>query len=229
MIELEEAFKIAEVFQNVNESSFCALKACGKIRKLAKGEQLFMDKEYVPYIYIVISGLAALYKINSMGEKKVIFVFGKGKMLNEAIFQNMTSSINCEILEEAITLYFPKDKLIDIMKEDFELTKAIMDSMAVKVRRLYRQLKNTSNSIRGDKKIAAKLWKLSGDYGVPCKEGVRINMELSITYLADMLGSKRETVSRHLKLLTEKKLVIVKRNEFIIPERDKLMKYFKQP
>lgn len=229
MIGLEEAFKIAEVLQNVNKSSFYDLKACGKIKRISKGEQLFRDKEYVPYIYIVISGLAALYKINSMGEKKVIFVFGKGKMLNEVIFQNMTSSINCEILEEAIILYFPKDRLMDIMKEDFELTKAIMDSMALKVRRLYRQLKNTSNSIRGDKKIAAKLWKLSGDYGVPCKEGVRIDMELSITYLADMLGSKRETVSRHLKLLTEKNLVIVKRNEFIIPEREELRKYFKQP
>lgn len=228
MTGLEETFKIAEVLQNVNENSFEALKACGKIKKIAKGEQLFRDKEYVPYIYIVISGLAALYKINSMGEKKVIFVFGKGKILNEVIFQNMTSSINCEILEEAIILYFPKDRLIDIMKEDFELTKAIMDSMAIKVRRLYRQLKNTSNSIRIDKKIAAKLWKLSGDYGVLCKEGVRIDMELSITYLADMLGSKRETVSRHLKLLTEKNLVIVKRNEFIIPEREELRKYFKQ-
>lgn len=228
MTGLEESFKIAEILQNVNENSFESLKACGKIKKIAKGEQLFRDKEYVPYIYIVISGLAALYKINSMGEKKVIFVFGKGKMLNEVIFQNMTSSINCEILEEAIILYFPKDRLMDIMKEDFELTKAIMDSMALKVRRLYRQLKNTSNSIRGDKKIAAKLWKLSGDYGVPCKEGVRIDMELSITYLADMLGSKRETVSRHLKLLTEKNLVIVKRNEFIIPEREELRKYFKQ-
>lgn len=229
MIGLGEAFKIAEVLENINENSFEALKACGKIKKIEKGEQLFRDKEYVPYIYIVISGLAALYKINSMGEKKVIFMFGKGKMLNEVIFQNMTSSINCEILEEAIILYFPKDRLMDIMKEDFELTKAIMDSMAIKVRRLYRQLKNTSNSIRGDKKIAAKLWKLSGDYGVPCKEGVRIDMELSITYLADMLGSKRETVSRHLKLLTEKNLVIVKRNEFIIPEREELRKYFKQP
>lgn len=228
MIGLEESFKIAEVLQNANESSFDALKACGKIKKLEKGKQLFRDKEYVPYIYIVIGGLAALYKINSMGEKKVIFVFGKGKMINEVIFQNMTSSINCEILEEATILYLPKDRLIDIMKDDFEVTKAIMDSMALKVRRLYRQLKNTSNSIRVDKKIAAKLWKLSGDYGVPCKEGVRIDMELSITYLADMLGSKRETVSRHLKLLTEKNLVIVKRNEFIIPEREELRKYFKQ-
>ncbi|WP_242874647.1 MULTISPECIES: Crp/Fnr family transcriptional regulator [Clostridium] len=229
MIGLEEAFKAVEVLQNVNEGSFDALKTCGKIKRIAKGEQLFRDKEYVPHIYILISGLAALYKINSMGEKKVIFVFGKGKMLNEVTFEHMNSSVSCEILEEALILYFPQNKLIDIMKEDFELTKAIMDSTAIKVRRLYRQLKNTSNSIRGDKKIAAKLWKLSGDYGVPCKDGIQIDMELSITYLADMLGSKRETVSRQLKLLTEKNLVIVKRNEFIITEREELRKYFKQP
>jgi CRP-like cAMP-binding protein len=228
-MELKEAIKVVEVFMNVSKSSLNLLEACGCLKKIKKGEHLFRDKDRVSSIYIVISGFAALYKINSLGEKKVIFVFGKGKMLNEVIFQELFASVNCEIVEESLILCFPREKLVKIMEQDFELTKAIMDSMALKIRRLYRQLKNTSNSIRGDKKIAAKLWKLSGDYGVPCKEGVLIDMELSITYLADMLGSKRETVSRQLKILSDENLVIIKKGKFIIPEREKLRNYFKLP
>ncbi|MCR3759219.1 Crp/Fnr family transcriptional regulator [Clostridium felsineum] len=228
-MDLKETFKQVEVLQNVNLNTLKALENYGSLKRIKKGEHIFRDKDQVSVIYIVIEGLAALYKINSVGEKKVIFVFGKGKMLNEVIFQEMFASVNCEVLEEALILCFPKDKLIKIMEKDFELTKAILDSMAIKIRRLYRQLKNTTNSIRGDKKIAAKLWKLSGDYGIKVKEGIKINMELSITYLADMLGSKRETVSRQLKILSEKNLVILKRNEFIIPNREKLNNYFKEP
>ncbi|URZ16550.1 Crp/Fnr family transcriptional regulator [Clostridium felsineum] len=228
-MDLKETFKQVEVLQNVNLNTLKVLENYGSLKRIKKGEHIFRDKDQVSVIYIVIEGLAALYKINSVGEKKVIFVFGKGKMLNEVIFQEMFASVNCEVLEEALILCFPKDKLIKIIEKDFELTKAILDSMAIKIRRLYRQLKNTTNSIRGDKKIAAKLWKLSGDYGIKVKEGIKINMELSITYLADMLGSKRETVSRQLKILSEKNLVILKRNEFIIPNREKLNNYFKEP
>jgi CRP-like cAMP-binding protein len=150
-------------------------------------------------------------------------------MVNEVILQNLPASANCEAISESIILCFPKDKLLAIMEQDFELTKAILDSMALKIRRLYRQLKNTSGSIRLDKKIAAKLWKLASDYGIPCKEGICIDMNLTVTYLANLVGAKRETVSRHLKVLTEQHLVIFQKNQFIIPDPNKLMEYFKLP
>ena len=54
-------------------------------------------------------------------------------------------------------------------------------------------------------------------------------MDLSVTYLADMLGSRRETVSRQLKHLTEQGLVRVQRGKFIIPDRDALSVFFKSP
>ncbi len=51
-------------------------------------------------------------------------------------------------------------------------------------------------------------------------------MELSITYLADMLGSRRETVSRQLKHLTDQGLVHVLRGKIVIPDRDALSAFF---
>ena len=54
-------------------------------------------------------------------------------------------------------------------------------------------------------------------------------MNLSITYLADMLGSKRETVSRQVKRLTELGLINMERNRITIPDMKKISEYFKQP
>lgn len=206
-----------------------ALYTCGKLIKVSKDDHLFLDKEIVNTIYIVIEGMVSIYKISNDGEKKVIYVLGKGLMVNEVILQDLPASENCEVISDGLILCFPKEKLLSIMEQDFELTKAILDSMALKIRRLYRQLKNTSGSIRLDKKIAAKLWKLATDYGVSCKEGTCINMDLTITYLANLVGAKRETVSRHLKVLTEQHLVIYQKNRFIIPDPNKLMEYFKLP
>jgi len=225
---LKEAFAIAEVLRFAKRTSLEKLSGFGRLKKMKKGEHLFMDKQVVDAMYIVISGLVTLYKTNSMGDNKVVFVYGKGKAINEVILNELPASISCEILSDAVILVFPVDQLIEVLEQDFGLTKAIMDSMSIKIRRLYRQLKNTSNMTRMDKKIAAKLWKLSMDYGIPCEQGTEIELDITITYIADMIGSKRETVSRQLKLLTDKDLVIFKNSRFIIPDCEKLREYFKK-
>lgn len=224
---IKEACSCTQLFQNISEKSAAALMACGSLRRFPKGSHLFWDKEMNQTLYIVVTGFVSLYKINSQGERKTIFLLGKGEMVNEEVLQNMPASINCEAFEPSVVLCFGKMDFLEVMRHDFELTKLILDSLALKNRRLYRQLKNTSNSIHGEKKIAAKLWRLSKDYGIPHEEGTLINMELSITYLADMLGSRRETVSRQLKHLTDQGLVRVLRGKIVIPDRDALSAFFK--
>lgn len=229
MISIKEAFAKAEILNDVSPSTIAELASCARMIKKQKGEHLFYDKEEVSQIYIVAEGLAALYKMNSIGEKKVIFVYGKGKMLNEVMLYELPASINCEILQDSYILAFPKKRFEAILMQDGQLSKAVIESMSLKIRRLYRQLKNTTNALRGDKRVAAKLWKLAHDYGVKEEEGVRIDMELTITYLAEMLGSKRETVSKQIKALAAEQLVLYKKNHFFIPDCEKLRNYFKAP
>lgn len=228
-VSISEAVALVALFRQAAPDSVQTLSACGRLRRLSKGEHLFFDKEQVEMLYIVISGLVTLYKVDSQGEKKVIFILDKGKLINEAVLQNLPASINCEVFEDAQILYFNRLDFLQVMEKDFLLTKGVFDSLAIKVRRLYRQMKNTPNSVRGDKRAAAKLWKLSRDYGIPCDGGTRINMDLSITYFADMLGSRRETVSRQLKILAEQGLIRIDGGQITIPDRDKLSKYFKLP
>ncbi len=228
-VSISESVALVEIFQQATPESVKALSACGTVRRLSKGEHVFIDKEPVEKLYLVISGLVTLYTVDPQGEKKVIFILDKGKLINEVVLQRIPASINCEVFEEAEILSFDRMDFLRIMEQDFVLTKSVLDSLAMKVRRLYRQMKNTPNSVRGDKRIAAKLWKLSRDYGVPSVGGTRIKIDLSITYLADMLGSRRETVSRQLKILAGQGLIQVDNGQITIPDRDKLSEYFKLP
>lgn len=58
----------------------------------------------------------------------------------------------------------PRERLWTVMERDPALTRAVVQSMALKIRRLYRQLKNTTNALSGEKRLAAKLFKLGRDY-----------------------------------------------------------------
>nr|WP_271716105.1 Crp/Fnr family transcriptional regulator [Anaeromicropila herbilytica] len=224
---LKTAFQTADVLKNISQASQTELESIALLIKLKRGEHLFHDKEDVKSIYILISGRASLYKLNSFGEKKVVFVYGPGSMLNEVMLQNLPASINCELLEDSLILAVPKTKFLNLMEKDNVLMKGVIDSMALKIRRMYRQLKNTTNDLTGEKRLAAKLYKLAKDYGVKEENGIRIDMNLTITYLAEMLGSKRETVSRQAKKLAELQLIVINRNQFIIPDQQKLSDFFK--
>ena len=129
----------------------------------------------------------------------------------------------------SLVMVLPADRFIQVMDKDGRLAREVMGAMALKIRRLYRQLKNTTNALSGEKRLAAKLFKLGKDYGVYSGDGTRIDMSLSITYLADMLGSKRETVSRQVKKLTELGLIRMEKNHITIPDMKKISEYFKQP
>lgn len=215
------------LFSQVNKNIIFKLNEICFVKELKKGEHLFRDKEVINSIYVIKSGKVALYKQSESAQKKVIFILGKDTIINEVIIDNLPASINCEAFEKAEILCFDRIKFLDIMKEDFELSKIIINSLAMKVRRLYRQGKN-SIPIKVEKRVAAKLWKLSRDYGVEIEEGTLIDLNITITYLADMFGAPRETISRALKILNNEGLIINKNKKIIVPNRDKLVRFFKE-
>ena len=218
-----------EVFKNISETSLKQLAFLGEVKKYKVGSHLFRDKEDVTTLYFVVTGSVSLYKLNENGNKRVIFILGEGKIINDVIIQDLPSSVNCEIFEEALILSYDKNTFLNVMEKDFILSKNIICSLAMKVRRMYRQLKNATGVIKMEKRLAAKLWKLSKDYGVSCDNGIVINMNISITYLADLLGSKRETISRALKILLNENLIEYKDKKIKVISQEKLAEFFKAP
>lgn len=215
-----------DLFKKLNEETKKELIEIGESKCYLKGSHLFRDKEKVNKIYIVYSGKVSLYKLNESAQKKIVFILGGNSVINAVVLDDLPASINCEVFENAEILAFDKYKFEELMKNDFELTKIIISSLTIKVRRAYRQLKN-STPIKVEKRVAAKLWKLSKDYGVKLEEGTLIDLNISITYLADMFGTPRETISRAIKLLQQKELIIYENKKIIVKDREKLSNFFK--
>ena len=223
-INIEELLSIP-IFQDLKQETLELLKEAAYKIELKKGEKVFLEKDKVDTIYVVLTGKAAMYRMNEEGQKKVVYILDEGQILNEVVFDEKPASITCDAFENSQLICFKRDKILNIMEKDFELTKRVINMMARKIRRLYRQLKNTV-PIKMDKKVAAKLWKLSRDYGVEVEDGTLINLNITITYLAEMLGSPRETISRSIKALEEKGLVKYSNRRMIV-NTENLVKYYR--
>ena len=215
-----------EVFKDIKESSKVELKKILKERQLPIKEILFNERDIVDKVYFLKSGKISIFKMNENGERKIIFILRSGEMINEISFDNTKSTtIGCEAFDKAIILECMVKDFIKVMEEDFILTKNILISTQNRNRRLYRQLKN-SISIRIDKKLAAKLYRIGKEFGVCKGEWTLLNVNLTITYIADMLGCKRESLSRAMKILQDEKLVKIEGKKVYI-KKDELSSYFK--
>ena len=133
----------------------------------------------------------------------------------------------CESIERSAVLAVPAADFLRILSEDFELTKNVLRCQEMKMWRLSHQLKNTMSSILLERKLASKLWKLARDFGIPTEEGVEIDLNLTITFLADMLGVPRETTSRACTVLVEQGLIRMNRKRITIVDTGKIVHFFR--
>lgn len=226
MKEKDEVLKLP-VFAGMNPEASNMLLKSGKILEYPKGKILMRAKEPVDSIYFQLSGKSMIYNLTHHGKRKILFIYGKGALLNENIFNNYNASIYCETLEKSCILAVPVSEFTKMMQADFTLVYNVIEMQERKIWRLGHQLKNTMSSIYLERKLAAKLWKLSRDFGIDTDQGRAIDVNMTITFLADMLGVTRETASRVTSTLTELGLMKMSKKRIIIEDTNKLSHFYR--
>ncbi|MCR4943006.1 MAG: Crp/Fnr family transcriptional regulator [Clostridium sp.] len=206
----------------LSEKSISALYEAGKIVTIKKGESLFMEREEVKCLYIVLDGFIALYRNSRYGEIKVIFICADGEALNEVVMQGEKTSICAKALSDTKLLCIHRSRLQECLGENAELSREIFNSLARKTRRLYHQVGNSNGTYPMEKRLAAKLWKLTRDYGKDTSKGKQIGFELTVTFLANMLGAKRETISRIISAWKKERVVSHENGFITVIDMDRL-------
>lgn len=225
MTKMQQACNEIEVLKDASLASQNMFLELGILKDMEKDEQLYAEKEKVSKFYFLISGYAALYKINGHQEKKIVSICSAGEIINEQIMYGETSAIYAEMLSKGQVLVIDKNDMRRIMSQDYQFTEQIMKSMALKLRRLYQEIRTVSNPAYLDKLLAAKIWKLAKNYGKDTDKGRKIDFELTVPMLTEMIDEKREVIAKQLKILTEKRLIVIDNQYFTVPDMDALKRY----
>lgn len=219
--------KKSSFLKDIKENTLQRLYELGIFRMYQRGESVLQERKKCSYICFLLSGKAVEYNITLHGKRKIFFILGPGELLNDRILDNKDSSIYCDVIEPSKVLMIPKAAFIELMARDYALNQAVFRDQEGKLVRLRHQLKNSVGNINMDRKIAAKLWKLARDFGIPKDKGVEIDISLSVTFLADMIGTSRESVSRILTDLLAKELICYEKKRITVCDVDRLSHYFK--
>lgn len=215
------------LFREASLETMERLKRCGRVRALGKGEVIIRARQPQEDIYIQLDGKSMVYNLTHTGNRKILFILGPGALLNEHVLNCSSTGTYCEAIEPGTVFAVSSSEFLRLMEADFGLTRGVLAAQERKVWRLGHQLKNTVGSIYLERKLAAKLWKLSRDFGIPGPEGIEIDINLSITMLADMLGTPRETASRLCRRLAGHGLIKMSGKRIFIVAPEKMSHFYK--
>ncbi len=216
-----------EVFQNVKPSSLQFLQESGTLKEFARGEQILRARVAPDSICILLSGKAFVYSLTNTGHRKIHFIFGPGALLNDNTVGRRVSGSFCEAMEPCQVFSVPVNSFVSCMRRDFSLTAALITAQEKKLWRLEHQQKNMVSGIHLERKLAAKLWKLSRDFGVPCEDGIAIDVNLPVAFLADMLGVSRETASRLRSDLIRRGFLSMNGKQIVITDPERMNRFYK--
>lgn len=214
----DDDIKTIEVFSGISSSTIEDIKKSADIIHLKKNRALYSDRQVIDYVYFLLSGNISLIKSNENGESRVIFLLSSGSMINQPLMRKNTSGLECWGFEDSKIIRITFDKFDQLMSKDYTLARNCMLFMERRIRRLYRQLKN-SVTLSIEKRLSAKLYRLALEHGIKdnsFENYTLINLNISVTYIAKMLGYQRETVSRAIKILMKNEILKMEERKFYV-------------
>lgn len=215
-------------FRSLPEDITEELYQAGRVSVYPKNTTIIRAREKVSEIYFAVSGKVIIYNLTRHGHRKIIFVLGVGVLINENVINSQYSSTFCDTIERCELFSVESAVFLRLLEKHFLLTRVIMEEQERKIWRMSHQLKNTMGSIYMERKLAAKLWKLARDFGTPTEEGIRIEICMTVTFLADLMGAPRETISRLCKTLSNYGLMKMEKRRIILPDTDRLALFYKE-
>lgn len=205
------------LFRELAPEDLRALAAEARVRRLSKGELLFLEGEPVRGLFVVKRGLIKVYKLDPEGRKQVVLhVEGPGRVLAEvALFlERPTYPASAEALEESEVLALPKDRFFQLLEERPPLARALIRYLARRQGQLLHLLDRlVFHEVR--ERLCEFLLERLAEEG----HGFRLptNPEL-----AALLGTVPEAVSRNLGELYRRGLIRLSGRRVEVPDPEAL-------
>ncbi len=185
------------------------LKDSATIRRIKKGGNVLFQGEIPRSVMIVRDGIVRAYTITSSGEERIVALFSKGDIipLAWALGEAPNALFYYDALSEVRVLTVPKQTFLDTVMSDKELLAQMVKFVTSEYTALLFRITGLNQS-RAIEKIGYTLYYLLFRYGIPKASGrYAIDVKMSQTVIAALVGLTRESTTKNLKLLKEKGII----------------------
>ena len=171
-------------------------KSCSNYKK---GQQLFHEGVYPVGVYCINGGRFKLTKIGSEGKEQIVHIASKGDLLGyKAMLTGDAYSVGAEAIEDSSVCFISKETFLNSVTRNPSLQGGLLEAVCNELQIDRDKLTSMAQRSVRDR-VASTLLMLMKTYGIDGKESEDIEINLSRTDLANMVGTADETLIRQLK------------------------------
>jgi len=221
-----EVLTVIPIFSELENEILDKIIDLLKKREYKRNNMILMEEEIGDTLFIINSGSVKITHISEDGREVILSILSEGDFFFVfAIFDGERRSANVIALEDSEVFLLERENFLDLLEKFPRIAIALLEELATRLRKSDQQIEGLSLS-DAESRIAMTIIRLSEDLGT-IKQGQVVIEKLPYQQdIANMSGTSRETVSRMLKLLEKKGMVVKDGRKITILDYDAFIKEF---
>ena len=203
-----DVLRRTELFGSLTDDDLRRLAAAARTRTYRRGQYLWYEGDPGETLVVVCDGRLKIVIGSEAGEEVVLHSIGSCEVLGElAVLDGSPRSASVVALEPTTALVLSRATVFDAMRRHPAVLEAMLRAMGRLVRRLTEQNGDLVFLDLGGR--LAKLLLRLAEGRAPGKDGIVLDMHLTQSELAAMIGASRPAVNRVLGLFAARGLIEV--------------------
>jgi len=207
-----------ELFGSLAPGALDAIAADSHERRYAKGESLFGEGDAADAFFVVAEGTVKVFVSSSQGKDMVLATLRTPEGLGEvSLLDGGPRSASAEAVDPVTVVAIARSTLLGVFQRERSVAEAMLRASGGLLRRLTGQAADlVFLDLEG--RVAKLLVGMAGERGQQRDGGSVLELGLTQTDLASMVGGSRQSVNQILRSLSGRGLIEVHGQEILIAD-----------
>src|SRR5581483_720491 len=176
-------------------------------RLYKRGQVIFHQADPGASVHVIESGRINVVLATAEGEELLLRVLGAGELFGElALLDGRPRSATVLALEDTVTHVLERSTFLDFLRSQPDAMLDLCRALAELIRRLTEQVEDLA-LLDVPRRLERKLLELAETYGERTPQGIRIDVRLTQSELASMIGTSRASVNHYLASLETRGII----------------------
>ena len=211
-----------QIFGEIDEDSIRKLAERATLRTYSKGQLIFHQGDLAGSLFVMREGLVKVFVTSEDGDEMVLVTLRPPDTFGElALLDGSNRSASAEALESTTVVELNRATFLDIVRSTPHMTEALLISMGAVLRRLTEQAADlVFLDLHG--RVAKLLMNMADEHGSEHKDGIELDVKLTQTDIAAMVGGSRQSINQILRSFEEREYLELQGRTMLIKQPDRL-------
>lgn len=221
--DLPRYLSMLPLFQEMEATELQRLAQGSRLRRLARGDEVFRFGEKCTEFHVTVSGQVKLFAISPAGQEKIIEIVGPGNSFAEALmFTDKPYFINAQALTDTLLLSVSKQAVVQEIETDSRFCMRMLAGLSRRLHGLVNDVQAYALHSGVERVIGYLVRDLPEPGNGQPDPAQRVTLPVSKAVIASRLSMTPEYFSRVLHELEAKGLIVIDKRDIHIPDPQRL-------